>query len=117
MGDHEMKRGPNRNASLMPRQSLAQHTGEGPDPLQFVPVRLRRLRLAADLTQRELAELVGTSNATISEYESLEHSDIPLRLLHRICRVYEITLTRFFADWSVGVPYVDREKIREKLAA
>jgi ribosome-binding protein aMBF1 (putative translation factor) len=43
------------------------------------------LRTAAGLTQRQLAEKVGTSHSVISRLEAADYEGHSLRLLHRIC--------------------------------
>ena len=45
---------------------------------------LIRIRLAANLTQAELAKKVGTTASAISRYENAEYDRYELRTLHRI---------------------------------
>ena len=57
-----------------------------------VPLRgLKACRIAAALTQRELAELVGTNQTTIADLERWENR-IDLELLRRLCLALKVTL-------------------------
>lgn len=65
--------------------------------LELFANRLRRLRKQHNLSTRELAELVGTSNATISRYEK-GNRDPDLLLAHRIASYFGVTLEYMCGD-------------------
>jgi transcriptional regulator with XRE-family HTH domain len=81
--------------------------------MRAVSVRLRALRGKAKLSQRELAELSGVGVKTISYLETGSRA-VSTKLIHiaAILNVYDLTLTRFFGDWSDGMPeiVIDRER-------
>ncbi len=53
--------------------------------------RIRDLREDKDLTQRDLGELLGVSQATYSRYESGK-LDIPTDVLLRLADYYQVTV-------------------------
>ena len=59
--------------------------------------RLRDLREDADLTQKELAALLGMSQTGYSKYETGEN-DIPTRVLIRLAGFYHTT-----TDYLLGI--------------
>lgn len=58
--------------------------------------RLKELRTDRDLKQREVAVVIGTTEATISRYESEEITLTP-ELIHKFCDYYQVT-----ADYLLG---------------
>ena len=60
--------------------------------------RLRQLREDRDLTQTDLAALLGTTQQVYSRYES-GINELPLRHLTRLCRFYSVS-----ADYILGLP-------------
>lgn len=60
--------------------------------------RLRQLREDRDLTQTDLAALLGTTQQVYSRYES-GINELPLRHLVRLCRFYSVS-----ADYILGLP-------------
>lgn len=59
--------------------------------LQIFAKRLKRLREQHGLSTRALGEIVGTSNATISRYETGER-DPDLMIAHKIASYFDVTL-------------------------
>lgn len=59
---------------------------------------LRELREDADLTQKALAELLGTSQSYYAKYENGKHS-LPIEHLKTICEFYKVS-----ADYVIGLP-------------
>ena len=57
---------------------------------------LRRIRVAADLSQQRLAKALGVRQSTISKYESGERQ-VGFIELRRICGVLGLTLADFVA--------------------
>lgn len=55
---------------------------------------LRQVRLEANLTQSELAEVLGQSQSYVSKYESGEQR-LDLIEIEAICKAVDIRLTRF----------------------
>lgn len=60
--------------------------------------RMRDLREDADLTQREVAEFLGTSQTMYARYER-GANELPLRHLVSLCTLYHVT-----ADYLLGLP-------------
>ena len=58
--------------------------------------RIRDLRDDADLTQAEVAEILGTSQRVYSRYECGQR-DLPLRHLVALCKFYNVS-----ADYILG---------------
>lgn len=56
-------------------------------------VLVREMREAADLTQRELAERIGTTQSVIARLEDAEYSGHSLPLLKRIAAACNVDLT------------------------
>lgn len=59
--------------------------------LEIFAERLKRLREGHGLTTRVLGEIVGTSNATISRYETGKR-DPDLVLVHNIAQYFNVTI-------------------------
>jgi transcriptional regulator with XRE-family HTH domain len=79
--------------------------------MRAVSVRLKALREKAKLSQRELAELSGVGEKTISSLETASRI-VSTKLVHltKILNVYGLTMARFFGDWSDGVPEIEIER-------
>ena len=58
--------------------------------------RIRDLREDADLTQEEIAKVLGTSQRVYSRYECGQR-DLPLRHLVTLCKFYKVS-----ADYILG---------------
>ena len=58
--------------------------------------KIKQLRKQANLSQAELANLVGISRPNISFWENAEYP--PLDAIDRICKVFDIDIWRFFID-------------------
>ena len=59
--------------------------------------RLRDLREDADLTQTQVAEILGTSQTMYARYER-GASELPIRHLISLCRLYHVS-----ADYVLGL--------------
>ncbi len=59
---------------------------------------LRELREDRDLTQRTVAEVLGTTQQVYSRYE-LGINEMPVRHLRTLCLYYEVS-----ADYVLGLP-------------
>ena len=62
----------------------------------MTPNRIRALREDADLTQKDLASILGTSQTMYSFYET-GRTDLPLRHLITLCKYYKVS-----ADYILG---------------
>ena len=58
--------------------------------------RIRNLREDADLTQTEIAEILGTSQTMYARYER-GANELPIRHLIRLCEYYHVS-----ADYILG---------------
>ena len=58
---------------------------------------IRDLREDADLTQTQVAEILGTSQTMYARYER-GASELPIRHLISLCRLYRVS-----ADYSLGL--------------
>ena len=72
--------------------------------MQTVQERLRGLREDNDLSQEELARLLGTSQTMYSRYER-GATDIPVRHLIVLCRFFNVS-----ADYFLGTQPDPRRK-------
>lgn len=59
---------------------------------------LKELRLDNDLTQEQVAQIIGTSQGYYSKYE-LGIREIPLSRLKKLCLFYKVS-----ADYVLGLP-------------
>ncbi len=59
---------------------------------------IRNLREDADLTQTQVAEILGTSQTMYARYER-GASELPIRHLIALCRLYHVS-----ADHILGLP-------------
>lgn len=58
---------------------------------------LRELRLERELSQQQLADILGTTQKTISKYE-LEYLDLSTEMIITICKYFGVT-----ADYLLGL--------------
>ena len=65
---------------------------------------LRELREDRDLTQRTVAEVLGTTQQVYSRYEKGEN-EMPIRHLITLCRFYNVS-----ADYLLGISKNSRQK-------
>ncbi len=83
------------------RSKVGKSDEEGPDTelggKLEIGVRLKQLRVAQGLSQRELARRAGLPNATLSLIE-LGRSSPSISSLKRILSAFPMTLTEFFAE-------------------
>lgn len=66
--------------------------------------RLRDLREDADLTQQQVAQILGTSQTMYARYER-GANELPLRHLITLCRYYQVS-----ADYLLGLTEADNNK-------
>ena len=59
--------------------------------------RMRDLREDSDLTQKEIAEILGTSQTMYARYER-GANEMPIRHLIKLCRFYGVT-----SDYLLGL--------------
>ena len=71
--------------------------------MEYYVQKIRDLREDADLTQQQVAELLGTSQTMYARYER-GANELPIRHLLRLCRLYGVS-----ADLILGL---DKEKKR-----
>lgn len=64
---------------------------------------LRELREDRDLTQAQIAQVLGTTQQVYSRYEK-ELNELPVRHLLTLCRFYHIS-----ADYLLGLPPWDKK--------
>jgi transcriptional regulator with XRE-family HTH domain len=62
--------------------------------------RLRKLREAANLTQREVAEHAGITKIYYQSIEAGRRSNVSIRVIGQIAAVYGMSLSEFFAESS-----------------
>lgn len=60
--------------------------------------KLRALRIDRDLSQSQIAELLGTSKNQVGKYERGEQ-EMPIRHLITLCNYYGVS-----ADYVLGIP-------------
>ncbi len=61
------------------------------------PERIRELRQDNDLSQREIAEMLGIAQTTYSQYE-LYKRPMPIEYLVALCKYYHVS-----ADYMLGL--------------
>lgn len=71
--------------------------------MEYYVQKIRDLREDADLTQQQVAEVLGTSQTMYARYER-GANELPLRHLLRLCRLYGVS-----SDVILGL---DKEKKR-----
>ena len=59
--------------------------------------RIKELRLEKNLTQKQLAEILNTTQRTISKYES-ESLDLNTDMIIKICKYFQVS-----ADFILGL--------------
>ena len=59
---------------------------------------LKSLRIDRDLSQREIAEIIGIDQKQYSRYETGKN-ELPLRYLTKLCKFYRVS-----ADYILGLP-------------
>ncbi|MBQ8892659.1 MAG: helix-turn-helix transcriptional regulator [Bacilli bacterium] len=69
--------------------------------------RLRDLREDKDLTQNDLAKMLGCSQTTYSRYETGQTS-VPNDILNKLADFYDVSLDYLFARTDVKKPYKRR---------
>ena len=73
--------------------------------VEYYVQKIRDLREDADLTQKQVAEKLGTSQTMYARYER-GANELPLRHLIRLCQLYGVS-----ADYILGM-----EKPRKKVS-
>ncbi len=74
----------------------AELPGEGAARVEYRRI-MRDLREDADLTQRQVAEALGTSQTMYARYER-GANELPIRHLLALCRLYNVS-----ADYLLGL--------------
>lgn len=72
--------------------------------------RMRQLRIHANMTQKQVAEALGTSQAQYSRYER-QAADIPVSILLRACKLFGVS-----SDYMLGQS-PDMHRTASELAA
>ena len=72
-------------------------------------LRLKAARAAKDLSQQELADLVGVSRQTVNAIEKGDYNPT-IRLCLAICRALDKTLDELFWEESVDLTREDKEE-------
>jgi transcriptional regulator with XRE-family HTH domain len=101
--------------------------GDSPQNLLF-PAWIRRLRMRADLTQREVAERIGVKESTYANAEAAKHRRLRLERVQRIAEVHGLDAAAtadLVAAWQAmpesdynqrnGKPWAERDAKRAKL--
>ena len=65
--------------------------------------RIKELRIERGYTQQELAEILHTSQKTISKYE-LDSTDLSTIMIERICKFFDIS-----SDYLLGISDLPKE--------
>lgn len=65
--------------------------------MEYYVQKLRDLREDADMTQQQVAELLGTSQTMYARYER-GANELPIRHLIRLCALYQVS-----ADYILGI--------------
>ena len=71
--------------------------------------RLKDLREDRDLTQKELAKLIGCSQTTYSRYETGQIS-VPNDILTKLADFYDVSLDYIFLRTDIKEPYKKNTK-------
>jgi ribosome-binding protein aMBF1 (putative translation factor) len=82
------------------------------DSLEELPRALIRARIAAGLTQRELAERLGLKEQQIQRYEATEYASADLARVNEIARALDV---RVREDVFLNVPQPLSEELLERL--
>ncbi len=59
--------------------------------------RIKELRIERGYTQQELADILHTSQKTISKYE-LESTDLNTAMIEKICKLFDVS-----SDYLLGI--------------
>ena len=70
--------------------------------------RIRELREDHDLTQREVAEMLGMSQTGYSKYETGEN-DLPTQVLIRLADFYHTSVDYLLGRTDVSAPYPPKQ--------
>ena len=73
--------------------------------------RLKDLREDADLTQNDIAKIIGCSQTTYSRYET-GHMDVPNAVLNKIADYYNVSTDYILARTDIKKPYEKKTKER-----
>lgn len=66
--------------------------------MMFYAEKLRELRIDNDKTQKQIAELLGTTQTYYAKYENGKHP-LPLKHLITLCDYYQVS-----SDYILGLP-------------
>jgi len=79
-------------AQLLAEDPLFRMEWEYSKPFRVVATELIRIRSEAELTQKQLAEKIGTTPSVISRLESLDYGRVTLSTLQRIAHALDLEL-------------------------
>ncbi len=68
--------------------------------LQIFAERLKALRTEKELSQRELASIIGVGKSTISQYESLERSP-QIEQLYKLSKFFNVSVSYLIGETDV----------------
>ena len=72
--------------------------------MEYYVQKMRDLREDADMTQQQVAEILGTSQTMYARYER-GANELPIRHLIRLCTLYRVS-----ADYILGIKLVPHQK-------
>lgn len=67
--------------------------------MEYYMRKIRDLREDADLTQTQVAEILGTSQTMYARYER-GASELPIRHLIALCRLYKVSADEILGTWT-----------------
>ena len=62
-------------------------------------IRIKELRMIADMSQEELGKLVGVQRAAINKYEKGTVENIPIKTIEKIATVFDVSPT-YIVGWD-----------------
>lgn len=65
-------------------------------------VKIRELRLLADMSQEELGRRVGVQRAAIQKYEKGSVTNIPIATIEKIAKVFDVSPT-YIVGWNEDI--------------
>lgn len=68
--------------------------------MKIIPgIRIKELRLLADMSQEELGRRVGVQRAAINKYEKGRVTNIPIETIEQIAKVFDVSPT-YIVGWD-----------------
>lgn len=84
----------------------------------MVSDRIKRLRIAAGMTQEQLGEKLGVGKATVQKYESGQIQNLKTAHIKTLCRLFKKRPHYFIFDDIEGYRYeIENENLIEKIEA